>query len=43
MSHLEAESKRTQFNKLQKLREKAAKLEVRVQELVAKKKKYRAV
>jgi len=41
--NLEAESKSTQFNKLQKLREKVAKLEVRMQELIAKKEKYRAV
>src|SRR5258705_13776218 len=41
--NLEAETKSSQFNKLQKLREKAAKLDVRVQGLVAKKKKYRAV
>jgi len=38
-----AKSRSTQLNKLQKLKERADKLDIRVRELVAKKEKYQAI
>ena len=40
---LEAKSRSTQLNKLQKLKERADKLDIRVRELVAKKERYQAI
>jgi len=39
----EAKSRSTQLNKLQKLKERADKLDIRGRELVAKKEKYQAI